>query len=211
MCAGSFDRNVSVCSVVWTSCLCVSDHHERTVADAEEDASVSKRAQQGRTWINPDVYYIWNVTSFLRFASLFWTLTWTAPVFTCQETVNHVDQKSNRALALVCATTEPMCGFTLAKKVRTINLWSFGLDQTMSVWKRSKLSSSFCPTLQQQRYYMHIHILFTAHKCVSHLSDLSIQPISTWLRTVWTATRAPWINSVALSRYKSLIVKDGPI
>lgn len=51
LCAGSFDRILSVFSAVWVSCLCVSDHHEGTFSDAEEDASVSKRAQQGRTWI----------------------------------------------------------------------------------------------------------------------------------------------------------------
>lgn len=28
---------------------CLSDHHEGTLADAEEDASVSERAQQGRS------------------------------------------------------------------------------------------------------------------------------------------------------------------
>lgn len=37
--------HLSVCA----SCLCVVDHHEGTLSDAEEDASVSKRAQQGRT------------------------------------------------------------------------------------------------------------------------------------------------------------------
>lgn len=37
-----------------------SDHHKRTVSDVEEDASVSKRAQQGRTYNSTSVFWLWH-------------------------------------------------------------------------------------------------------------------------------------------------------
>lgn len=86
-----------------------SDHNEGTGPDAEEDASISERAQQGKSFIN----------------AVFLPLQFRYTI-----------------IILIC--------------------------------------------------YLYISILF---------SEPSIQPTSTWLRTAWTATRAPWTNCAVWNRY----------
>lgn len=55
---------------------------------------------------------------------------------------------------------------------------------------------------QNENYNLFLLQMIDVSECRTHcltscvFSYVSSPPISIWLRTVWTATRAPWINSV---------------